>query len=98
MCILPYSCRKILEMLFTLMNLCEPLGSRHVRASTVVESEFVFVGDSAVVAFGDLDWATGDARAGEYPSGLAIKRNLIHEIGVWGKQVMYQSDLLSPSF
>ena len=36
---------------------------------------------------GDIDWETGDARGGDYPSGLVIRENLIHEIGVWGKQV-----------
>lgn len=61
--------------------------SRHVRSSIVRGCEFFSVGDSAVVAYGDLDWDTGDARAGNYPSGLAISQNLMREIGVWGKQV-----------
>ena len=65
------------------------LFSRWVKNSSVTESEFVSLGDSAIVAYGDVDWATGDAHgpnAPGYPSGLVIQRNLIHEIGVWGKQ------------
>lgn len=61
--------------------------SRFVRDSTVTASEFFSTGDSAIVAYGDIDWKTGDARGGEYPSGLVMQRNLAHEIGVWGKQV-----------
>jgi hypothetical protein len=61
--------------------------SRFVRDSSVSDSEFFSVGDSAMVAFGDIDWETGDGRSGGYPSGLVLQRNLVHEIGVWGKQV-----------
>ena len=60
--------------------------SRSVRAATVRGSEFFSVGESAIVAYGDVDWETGDARARDYPSELLIEHNLIHEIGVWGKQ------------
>ena len=28
----------------------------------------------------------GSAKLREYPSGLLIERNLMHELGVWGKQ------------
>lgn len=60
--------------------------SRSVRAATVHGTEFYSVGESAIVAYGDVDWETGDARARDYPSELLISYNLIHEIGVWGKQ------------
>ena len=43
-------------------------------------------GDSAVVAYGEIDAETGDGVAGEYPSGLKVVGNHMHEIGVWGKQ------------
>lgn len=63
---------------------------RYVKNSSVIDSEFVSIGDSAVVAYGDANWTTGDIRvesaAPGYPSGLLIARNLMHEIGVWGKQ------------
>lgn len=61
--------------------------SRYVRNSTVTASEFYSVGDSAIVAYGDINWNTGDAREGTYPSGLSMRRNLVREIGIWGKQV-----------
>eukprot|EP01052_Picozoa_sp_SAG31_P026096 SAG31_NODE_2340_length_5920_cov_4.296561_4_plen_524_part_00 len=60
--------------------------SRSVRGATVHGTEFFSVGDSAVVAYGDVDWETGDARGRDYPSALLVENNLMHEIGVWGKQ------------
>jgi hypothetical protein len=60
--------------------------SRAVRGARVVGSEFYSIGDSAVAAYGDVDWEAGDARGRDYPSGLRIEANLMHEIGVWGKQ------------
>jgi len=46
--------------------------SRFVRDSTVTGCEFFSVGDSAVVAYGDMDWETGDARAGRYVDILSV--------------------------
>jgi hypothetical protein len=64
--------------------------SRSVRGGGVSQSEFFSIGDSAVVAYGDIDWSTGDARARTYPSGLVIEQNLIHEIGVWGMMLVFE--------
>lgn len=71
--------------------------SRSVRAATVRGSEFFSIGDSAIVAYGDVDWETGDARARNYPSELLIEHNLIHEVGVWGKQTSV-SGLVDPAY
>jgi hypothetical protein len=60
--------------------------SRSVRGSTVRACEFFSTGESAVVAYGDMDYETGSALARDYPSGLVIERCLMHELGVWGKQ------------
>ena len=67
--------------------------SRHAKNCSVTDAEFVRPGDSAVVAYGEVDGATGDSIVGSaavlpdsYPSGLLVARNHMHEIGVWGKQ------------
>merc|ERR1712232_1436117 len=60
--------------------------SRHTKNCTVANSEFLRSGDSAVVAYGAIDVETGDGTGDEYPSGLLIQSNHMHEIGVWGKQ------------
>ena len=60
--------------------------SRYAKNCSVVGSEFVRLGDSAVVAYGEVDPDTGDGVADEYPSGLKVVGNHMHEIGVWGKQ------------
>jgi hypothetical protein len=64
------------------------LFSHAAKNCSVTDSEFFSIGDSAVVAYGEIDWESGDAATGPgYPSGLRIERNLMHEIGIWGKQV-----------
>eukprot|EP00039_Didymoeca_costata_P000835 m.47452 g.47452 ORF g.47452 m.47452 type:complete len:946 (-) comp10503_c0_seq1:149-2986(-) len=63
--------------------------SRHAKNCTLTGSEIYRSGDSGVVLYGDLNWKTGDAtgdNGNEYPSGIVIKNNLIHEVGVYGKQ------------
>ena len=64
-------------------------GVSRVSCCSVSDSEFFSTGDSAVVAYGAIDFETGSALGTYtrgYPSGLTIQRNLMHEIGVWGKQ------------
>eukprot|EP00041_Stephanoeca_diplocostata_P037401 m.1415901 g.1415901 ORF g.1415901 m.1415901 type:complete len:391 (+) comp25029_c0_seq103:2845-4017(+) len=55
--------------------------SGHVKDSTVVDSEFFSVGDSAVVLFGSANWTTGSVLDDNYPSRNSIRRNLMHELG-----------------
>ena len=56
-----------------------------VRGSVVEGNEFVHSGDSAVVSIGAADgWDGTDAA--RFPRGNAVRRNHIHEYGVYGKQ------------
>eukprot|EP00937_MAST-01D_sp_MAST-1D-sp2_P005490 g5490.t1 len=69
------------------------------RGLSVTDNEFVFIGDSAMAAWGDTGTALNqnksltvpyplgpDGRGGNQPRGCQIKRNLVHEIGLWQKQ------------
>jgi hypothetical protein len=44
--------------------------SRGVRGAVVRACEFFSIGDSAVVAYGDMDYETGSALDRDYPSEL----------------------------
>jgi hypothetical protein len=67
----------------------------YVRDAAVVDSEFVWIGDSAVATLGTTRYSrTGDqtgndimdASDGEHPERVLFQGNLVHEIGVYGKQ------------
>ena len=74
------------------------IGSYNRRLS-VDSNEFVFIGDSAIAAWGDtsrglnangslsLGYPVGpDGRGGDQPRGTRITNNLVREIGLWQKQ------------
>ena len=52
--------------------------------ATAAASEFVRVGDSAVAAAGDSDFA--DATGGDFPHGNRVVGNHFRGVGVYGKQ------------
>eukprot|EP00658_Telonema_sp_P-2_P062380 TRINITY_DN51040_c0_g1_i2.p1 TRINITY_DN51040_c0_g1~~TRINITY_DN51040_c0_g1_i2.p1 ORF type:complete len:398 (-),score=92.79 TRINITY_DN51040_c0_g1_i2:286-1479(-) len=60
------------------------LLSNNVVNSLVEETEFVRTGDSAVVAVGNSEAIVGVERT--FPRGTVIRRNHMHEIGIYGKQ------------
>jgi len=59
--------------------------SNYVRDAVVEGNEFVWVGDNAIVAVGTADLI--DGTSGNQPRGTQILGNLVHEIGIYGKQV-----------
>eukprot|EP01137_Pigoraptor_chileana_P011890 Opistho-2@63489 len=59
--------------------------SNYNRGAVVARNEFFLVGDSAVVAVGSV--MLNDGTGGNQPRGSLIEGNLIHDIGVFGKQV-----------
>lgn len=69
------------------------------RNMTISNSEFVFIGDSAIASWGDtsyelnenksitVDYQVGpDGRNGNQPRGTQILNNICREIGLWQKQ------------
>lgn len=60
------------------------LLSNHVANASIVANEMVRLGDSGVVLVGSS--VRDDGSAPTYPSGNLIGFNLIHEVGVYGKQ------------
>ena len=58
--------------------------SNYVRNAVIKGNEFVYVGDSAIAAVGESDLI--DGTLGNQPRGVEILSNLMHEIGIWGKQ------------
>ena len=69
------------------------------RNLSIDSNEFIFVGDSAIAAWGDtstrlnangslsLPYPIGpDGRGGDQPRGTRITNNIVHEIGLWQKQ------------
>eukprot|EP01065_Artemidia_motanka_P001869 TRINITY_DN10870_c0_g4_i2.p1 TRINITY_DN10870_c0_g4~~TRINITY_DN10870_c0_g4_i2.p1 ORF type:complete len:847 (+),score=296.66 TRINITY_DN10870_c0_g4_i2:46-2541(+) len=60
------------------------LFSNHVEGSSVLDSEFVQTGDSAVVFVGRTNGVDGTAPT--YPNKNTVARNHMHEYGVYGKQ------------
>jgi hypothetical protein len=57
---------------------------KYNRAATIADSEFVWVGESAIVSVGTTERI--DGTKGDQPRGNQILRNLIHEVGIFGKQ------------
>ena len=58
--------------------------SNFSRNATIADSEFVWVGESAIVSVGSTEKI--DGTKGDQPRGNQILRNLIHEVGIFGKQ------------
>ena len=58
--------------------------SNYVRNAVVEGNEFVYVGDSAIAAVGSAELI--DGTLGSQPRGTQILSNLVHEIGIWGKE------------
>ena len=58
--------------------------SNDVQDSAVSHSEFVHIGDSAIVSLGSTNTIFGTDAT--YPNRITIANNHIHEIGIFGKQ------------
>ena len=58
--------------------------TNYVRNAVIEGNEFVYVGDSAIAAVGTAELI--DGTLGNQPRGTQILSNLVHEIGIWGKQ------------
>ena len=58
--------------------------SNYVRRAVIEGNEFVYTGDSAIAAVGSTDLINGTL--GTQPRGTKVIGNLMHEIGIWGKQ------------
>jgi hypothetical protein len=66
------------------------LVSRYTRSVSVVGNEMHRIGDSGVVVVGDLKYMTDtpwEHLDGQYPTNTVVKNNLIHELGIFTKQV-----------
>ena len=59
--------------------------SNYVRDVVIEGNEFVWVGDNAIVAVGSAELI--DGTNGNQPRGTIVIGNLVHEIGIYGKQV-----------
>ena len=58
--------------------------SNYVRNAIIEANEFKYVGDSAIAAVGSTELI--DGTSGNQPRGTKIVNNLMHEIGIYGKQ------------
>ena len=58
--------------------------SNYVRNAIVEGNEFIYTGDSAIAAIGSAELI--DGTDGNQPRGTVITGNLMHEIGIFGKQ------------
>lgn len=58
--------------------------SNYVRNTLVLKNEFVWSGDSAIILLGSANLI--DATDGNQPRRNKIVQNLVHEIGMFGKQ------------
>ena len=58
--------------------------SNYVRNAVIEGNEFVYVGDSAIAAVGTAELI--DGTLGNQPRGTRILSNLVHEVGIWGKE------------
>ena len=58
--------------------------SNYVRNAVIEGNEFVYIGDSAIAAVGTAELI--DGTRGDQPRGTQILGNLVHEIGIWGKE------------
>ena len=59
--------------------------SNYIRNAIIESNEFIYTGDSAIAAVGSVDLI--DGTNGNQPRGTKIVGNLVHEIGIYGKQV-----------
>ena len=59
--------------------------SNYVRNAVIEANEFIYTGDSAIAAVGSVDLIDGTDR--NQPRGIKIIGNLVHEIGIYGKQI-----------
>lgn len=57
------------------------LLSGYTRGTTVLRNTFEWIGDSAIVSWGDTDGI--DGTGGRQPRGTVVDSNLIHDIGVY---------------
>jgi hypothetical protein len=65
--------------------------SGYARNATVTKSEFVSIGETAIVQWGYTDGSPVpgmglDATAGNQPRGTVVTSNLVHEVGLFTKQ------------
>ena len=66
--------------------------SRYNRHATVSESEFAYIGDTAMAAWGWTNELSNngmlgyDATSGEFPRYTTITKNIVREVGIWEKQ------------
>ena len=58
--------------------------SNFIRNAIISNNEFVWIGDSAIAAIGSSKLI--DGTNGNQPRGTRILSNLIHEVGIFGKQ------------
>lgn len=58
--------------------------SNYIRDAVISNNEFVWIGDSAIAAIGSSKLI--DGTDGNQPRGTKILNNLVHEIGIFGKQ------------
>lgn len=58
--------------------------SNYVRRAIIENSEFVYIGESAIASIGSAELIDGTSE--NQPRGNSIMGNLIHEIGIFGKQ------------
>ena len=58
--------------------------SNYVRNTVIQGNEFVYVGDSAIAVLGSAELI--DGTLGNQPQGTRIYSNLVHEVGIWGKE------------
>ena len=58
--------------------------SNFVRNAVIERNEFQYTGDSAIAALGSTELI--DGTSGNQPRGTKIINNLMHEIGIYGKQ------------
>ena len=72
--------------------------SNYVRNAVIEGNEFVYSGDSAIAAVGDSNLI--DGTIGNQPRGTKIIGNLMHEIGIFGKETSayFQSVACETSF
>mmetsp|Transcript_2345 Transcript_2345/g.4308 ORF Transcript_2345/g.4308 Transcript_2345/m.4308 type:complete len:403 (+) Transcript_2345:2033-3241(+) len=69
--------------------------SGYVRDALIKDNHISFIGDTAIAMLGDTKWAITqrrnstdlmDGTAGNQPRNVEIRTNVIHDIGVYGKQ------------
>jgi len=69
---------------FTRLDNTALLLSRHNRRASLIQNEFVWLGQSAMAAWGETDGV--DGTGGDQPRGTQVVGNLCHEIGHYQKQ------------